>query len=66
MRARATAVLVLGIPALIALPALGEAHSPTVTRGVLRGSVSSADMEGRAGAMEKRLETPALKRLPGV
>jgi hypothetical protein len=43
MRARATAVLVLGIPALIALPALGHAQSPTVTRGVLRGSVSSPD-----------------------
>jgi hypothetical protein len=43
MRARATAFLILSVPALIAFPALGHAQSPTVTRGVLRGTLSSPD-----------------------
>jgi hypothetical protein len=43
MRARATAFLMLSVPALIALPAHGYAQSPAVTRGVLRGTLSSPD-----------------------
>jgi hypothetical protein len=43
MRAGATVLLVLGVPAMIALPALGHAQSPAVTRGVLRGTLSAPD-----------------------
>jgi hypothetical protein len=43
MRARATAFVILGVTATIALPALGHAQSPAVTRGVLRGTLSSPD-----------------------
>jgi hypothetical protein len=43
MRARATAFLILGVPIMIALPAPGHAQSPAVTRGVLRGTLSSPD-----------------------
>jgi hypothetical protein len=43
MRARATAFLVLGVTAMVALPALGHAQSPAITRGVLRGTLSSPD-----------------------
>ena len=43
MRARATVFLILGVTAMVALPALGHAQSPAVTRGVLRGTLSSPD-----------------------
>ena len=43
MRARATVFLTLGVTAMVGLPALGHAQSPAVTRGVLRGTLSSPD-----------------------
>jgi hypothetical protein len=43
MRARATAFVILGVTAMVGSPALGHAQSPAVTRGVLRGTLSSPD-----------------------
>lgn len=43
MRAGATVFIILGVPAMIALPALGHAQGPTVSRGLLRGTLSSPD-----------------------
>jgi hypothetical protein len=43
MRAGATPFVILGVAAMVALPALGYAQSPAVTRGVLRGTLSSPD-----------------------
>jgi hypothetical protein len=43
MRARAAAFVILGVTAMVGLPALGHAQSPAVTRGVLRGTLSSPD-----------------------
>jgi hypothetical protein len=43
MRAGATVFIILGVPAMIALPALGHAQGPTVGRGLLRGTLSSPD-----------------------
>jgi len=37
MRGGATALIVLSVPVMVALPALGLAQTPTITRGVLGG-----------------------------
>ena len=47
MRARATVFLILGVTAMVALPALGYAQSPAVTRGVLPGDLVVARHDDR-------------------
>jgi hypothetical protein len=46
MRGGATALIVLSVPAMVALPALGHAQAPTITRGVLGGSLSPDSTAG--------------------
>ena len=46
MRAGATVVIVSNVLVMVALPALGLAQSPTVTRGAFTGSVSTDTMVG--------------------
>jgi hypothetical protein len=41
MRAGATALIVLSVPIMAALPVLGHAQSPTATRGAFGGSLST-------------------------
>ena len=46
MRGRATAIIVLSVPVMVALPALGHAQTQTFTRGVLGGPLSPDSTTG--------------------
>lgn len=46
MRVGATALIVLSVPVMVALPGLGHAQAPTITRGVLGGSLSPDSTAG--------------------